>query len=105
MLSFEVADKIAIGIMSVEILRIIGLEQPSGNACFTISILSRISFTAPSISIPQLNSQPIIAVFSFEVEVSSFRSLTVLRALSIIFVTLFSTSSALAPGYDTITYA
>jgi hypothetical protein len=94
-----------IGIISVDSFNIIGFEQPSGKKLFIISILSRMSFTASSRSIPQLNSTLTIAVFSFEVDVSFFKSLTVLNALSNGLTTLFSTSSALAPGYVTKTIA
>ena len=68
-----------------------------------MSILSRTSLVATSISVPYSNSSVTIERFSFDCEDMSLRSLTVLSVFSMILVTFVSISEALAPGYEVST--
>ena len=102
-LSSAVAAMIMIGMSSALNLKMIGSDAPSGSTEFTMSSLSRTSFVATSISTPSTNSRVMSEMFSLEVELRFFRSLTPFREFSRTFVRLVSISSALAPGYDDMT--
>ena len=75
-----------------------GWLAPSGSICEVMSRLSRMSLQAWSISVPYSNSRMSMDTFSRERDVMSFRFSTLFRLFSSIFVRLFSTSVALAPG-------
>ena len=79
---------------------ILGVLALSGKLRFTLSSLSRISFTASSRFVPYSNSNWTEEEPSFEFEVIFLRPLTLITALSIGFVIVFSTDSGPAFGYE-----
>ena len=103
MLSSAVTESMTIGISSVPNLKSTGVPALSGNVERIMSILSRTSLVATSMSVPYSNSSVTIERFSFDCEDMSLRSLTVLSVFSMILVTLVSISAALAPGYEVST--
>ncbi len=102
-LSVALTDSMIIGIISVENLKMIGFSASSGNIDDTMSSLSLTSFVSTSISSPYSNSRVITEIFSRDLDVICFKSLTELRTFSSGRVTFCSISEALAPVYVVIT--
>ncbi len=80
-------------------LNITGSSTSSGKLRFVNSSADLISLDASSRFDPYSNSRVTTEILSIEVDLIFFKLVTELKPLSTFFVTLSSTSCALAPGY------